>query len=103
MNMKNNLTKYERDMKNNPTMRCHVAGLVDDFASSSIKLSEKPNRQYDLSDFSRGMMQPHPKPVWDTYRDLIVLRDWAEWIGTFQCPAIPGSTMYYTAWTIRMY
>ena len=56
MIVRNNLTKYERDMKNNPAMRHHMAGLAGDFTSGSIKLSKESNRQYDLSDFNRGMM-----------------------------------------------
>ena len=55
MIMRNNLTKCERDMKNNPVMRSRMAGLASDFASDSIKLSKAPNRLYDLSDFNRGM------------------------------------------------
>ena len=56
MIMKNNITQCERDMKNNPEMRSHMADLTSNFVDSSIKLSEKPNRLYGLSDFNRGMM-----------------------------------------------
>ena len=50
MIMRNNPAQYQRDMKNNPAMRHHMAGLASDFTSGSIKLSIKPNQLYDLSD-----------------------------------------------------
>ena len=56
MIMKNNPKLCLRDMKNNSVMRGHMAGLASDFTHGTIKLSVKPNRQYGLSDFNRGMM-----------------------------------------------
>ena len=56
MIMKNTLTQCDRDRKNNPRMWGDMVNSASDFTHGAIKISTKPNAQYGLSDFNRGMM-----------------------------------------------